>query len=164
LVRTGQKLGTFINTNNFELEISVPVTSSSNLKLGSKVDIFNDNKSKKWEGKLIRIGKSVDETTQTQSVYIAVSSDDLFQGMYLNASLQTEEINNACTIKRVLINRDNTVYIVSNNKINLLPITVLGYTDNLAIVKGIPDGTLLLNAKFNGIYKGQKVETILNEE
>jgi len=162
LVRTGQKLGTFINTNNFELEISIPVISSSNLKLGSTVDIFNDNKSQKWEGKLIRIGKSVDETTQTQSVYIAVSGDDLFQGMYLNASLQTEGVNNASTIKRALINRDNTVYIVSNNKIDLLPITVLGYTDNLAIVKGIPDGTLLLNAKFSGIYKGMDVEITSN--
>jgi hypothetical protein len=162
LVLTGQKLGTLINTNNFELEISIPVISSNNLKLGSKVDIFNDNKSKKWEGKLIRFGKSVDETTQTQSVYIAVSSDDLFQGMYLNASLQTEGVNNASTIKRALINRDNTVYIVSNNKIDLLPITVLGYTDNLAIVKGIPDGTLLLNAKFSGIYKGMDVEITSN--
>ncbi len=164
LVRTGQKLGTFINTNNFELEISVPVTSCSNLKLGSKVDIFNDNKSKKWEGKLIRIGKSVDETTQTQPVYIAVSGEDLFQGMYLNASVETEDINNACEIKRVLINKDNTVYVVNNNKIDLLPITVLGYTDNLAIVKGIPDGTLLLNSKFSGIHKGMQVEIILNKE
>jgi len=164
LVRTGQKLGTFISTNNFELEISVPVMNSSNLKLGSKVDIFNDDKSKKWEGELIRIGKSVEETTQTQSIYIAVSGEDLFQGMYLNASVETEEINNACAIKRALINKDNTVYVVNNNKIDLVPITVLSYADNLAIVRGIPNGTLLLNTKFSGIHKGMQVEIILNKE
>ncbi len=162
LVRTGQKLGTFININNFELEISIPVSSSNNLKLGSSVDIFNDNKSKKWKGEVIRIGKSVDETTQTQSIYISVSGKDLFQGMYLNASVESESIDHAFAIKRALINKDNTVYIVNDNKIDLVHITVLHYADNLAIIQGIPDGTKLLNAKFSGIHKGMQVNIISN--
>ena len=164
LVRTGQKLGTFINTNNFELEISVPVSSSNSLKLGSSVDIYNDNKSQRWKGEVIRIGKSVDETTQTKSIYIAVSSKDLFQGMYLNASVKSESIDNAFAIKRALINKDNTVYIVNNNEIDLVQITVISYADNLAIVQGIPDRTKLLSAKFSGIHKGMKVEIISNKE
>ena len=161
LVRTGQKLGTFINTNNFELEISIPVSKVNHLKIGSKVAIFNDDESKKWTGKVVRIGKSVDETTQTQPVYIAVSGKDLFQGMYLNAAVETKKINNACAIPRTLLNTDNTVYIVTNDKIDLVQITVMDYYDNMVIIQGIPDGTKLLNAKFNGIYKGMDVKTIL---
>jgi multidrug efflux pump subunit AcrA (membrane-fusion protein) len=164
LVRTGQKLGTFINSTYFELEISIPVSSSGHLRLGSSVTIFNDNKSRKWKGKIARIGKSVDETTQTQSIYIAVSGKDLFQGMYLNASIQSEDIDDAFAVKRALINKDNTVYIVDNNKIDLMPITIRHYADNFAIVQGIPDGTKLLNARFSGIHKGMKVELISNKK
>jgi len=164
LVRTGQKLGTYINTNNFELEISIPVSSSNKLKLGSKVDIYNDNKTKKWDGKVIRIGKSVDETTQTKSIYIAVSGNNLFQGMYLNASIKSENTDNAFAINRTLINKDNTVYIVVDNKIDIVPITVISYADNLAIVRGIPDGAKLLNAKFSGINNGMQVEIISNKK
>ena len=160
LVRTGQKLGTYINTNNFELEISIPVSSSNGLKLGSSVAVFNDSKSEKWEGEVIRIGKSVDENTQTKSVYIAVSGNNLFQGMYLNASVKSESINNAVAIKRTLINNDNTVYIVRDNRIDLVSVTVIHYADNLAIVQGIQDGTNLLKAKFSGIHKGMQVEVI----
>jgi hypothetical protein len=82
--------------------------------------------------------------------------------MYLNASVETESVNDASAIKRALINKDNTVYIVKDNRIDLVQITVLSYADNLAIVKGIPDGTLLLNAKFSGIYKGMDVEITSN--
>lgn len=162
LVRTGQKLGTYINTNNFELEISIPVSSSNGLKLGSSVAIFSDSKSQKWEGEVIRIGKSVDENTQTKSIYIAVSGDNLFQGMYLNASVKSESIDNAVALKRTLINNDSTVYIVRDNRIDLVSVTVLHYADNLAIVQGIQDGTNLLKAKFSGIHTGMRVEVISN--
>ena len=84
--------------------------------------------------------------------------------MYLNASVKSENTNNAFAINRTLINKDNTVYIVVDNKIDIVPITVISYADNLAIVRGIPDGAKLLNAKFSGINNGMQVEIISNKK
>jgi len=162
LVRTGQKLGTFINLTHFELEISISVSRGESLGIGSKVDIYNDDKSKKWIGKVIRIGKSVDETTQTKSIYVSVSGDGLFQGMYLNADIKSEPIPNAYKLKRTLINDDNTVYVVKNNTIESVKVKIVSYVDNYAIVQDIPNETQLLNDKFNGIHLGMKVEIISN--
>lgn len=162
LVRTGQKLGTFINQNNFELEISVPIMDASQLSLGRKVNISTDNSTKKWTGKIKRIGKTIDESTQSLIVYVSVKGSGLFPGMYLNASINSKPIENAFVINRSLINKSNKVYIVEQDKVKAVSIQVIQFKDNQAIVSGIAEGALLISSQTNGIYEGMFVEIIKN--
>ncbi len=80
--------------------------------------------------------------------------------MYLNASVKSNSVENATLINRSLINKNNTVYTVENNKISIVNIEIAGYKNNQVIVKGIPNGTKLLSAKSIGIYKGMEVKIV----
>ncbi len=162
LVRTGQKLGTFIDTKSFELEISISVTDAIPLTKGNKVEITADSSTKKWIGIINRIGNTIDENSQTLTIYISVKGDGLFQGMFLNASINAAPLKNCFVIERLLLNKDQTVYAVKNNIIVKVPITVVRYVDNDVILADIKDGTQLLTSKFDGIHTGMSVE-IINE-
>ncbi len=130
------------------------------LTKGTQVKVSTDNNNKSWTGTVKRIGKTIDEHTQTQTIYISVSGEGLFQGMFLNASLKSNPVADASLINRSLINKDNTVYIVDNNVISTINIEIAGYVNNQVIVKGIPEGTQLLASKFSGIYDGMAVKVV----
>ena len=55
LIRAGQKLGEFINTDVYELEVSIGKTFSDLLKIGEKVELTNLEKTKSYTGKVTRI-------------------------------------------------------------------------------------------------------------
>lgn len=158
LVRTGQKLGTFINTNRFELEISIPSSSVNTFKIGTEVTISSDDHSKTWKGSVQRISKTIDENTQTLTVYVSLSGEGLYQGMYLNAAIKSTPIENAFVINRSLINHDKTLYVIENNEVAIIQPQIVKYTGDQVIIKGIPDGTNVLASKFKGIYQGMQVE------
>ncbi len=160
LVRTGQKLGTFINTNSFELEVSISVADAIPLSIGNQVEIAADNSIKKWDGIIKRIGNTIDESSQTLTIYISVTGDGLFQGMFLNASINAAPLENCFVVERLLLNKDHTVYAIENNIITKVPVTFVRYVGNDVILSGIKNGTQLLTSKFDGIHTGIEVEII----
>ena len=72
LIRAGQKLGEFINTDSYELEVSISKEFSDLLVEGEQVELSNLDKTKSYLGKVIRINGSVDQATQTIKAYIEV--------------------------------------------------------------------------------------------
>ncbi|MBT8182065.1 MAG: HlyD family efflux transporter periplasmic adaptor subunit, partial [Eudoraea sp.] len=87
LVRPGQKLGEFINTDIYELEVAISKSYSDLLKLNEKVELVNLERTKTYNGIVARINGNVDLATQTIKAFIEVSDPDLKEGMYLEANL-----------------------------------------------------------------------------
>ena len=160
LVRAGQKLGEFIDTSVFELEVNINEAYAYLLKKGNSVAVTNLSKTNSWEAIVVRVNAKVNQTTQTVKVYLQVKGSDLKDGMYLNAALKTKEINDAIEISRRLLVDNSKVYVVKDSILNLVEVDPVYFGNETVIIKGLQNGTSILSKNLPGAYDGMLVKTI----
>ena len=161
LVRSGQKLGEFINPDVFELEVNINDSYSELLKVGKQVQLNDLNNTKIWEGKVTRLNSRVDPATQTISAYIQVSGDGLREGMYLEAKLQAKEEANAIEIPRKLLVDESRLFIFEDSVLRLIDVEPVYFTDKTAVIKGVENGTLMLEKSVPGAYDGMRAKPFM---
>ncbi len=159
LVRQGQKIGEFIKPDIYEMEIAINANYKDLLKVGEKVDLHNLEKTKSWTGKVIRINGKVDQTSQTIKVFIQINSNELTEGMYLEADLVAKSEKDAYEIPRKLLINKNSVFVLKNDTIlNIANVKPVYYNDQSVIIKGLADGTKILTKTVPGAFEGMVVK------
>jgi multidrug efflux pump subunit AcrA (membrane-fusion protein) len=158
LVRSGQKLGEFIRTDVYELEVAVSKTYTDLLKVGEVVELVNLERTKKYEGKVTRINGRIDQATQTIKAYIEVSNPDLKEGMYLEANLNAKDEKDAIEIDRKLLLEDNQIFVVRDSILDLIDVKPVYFSDRKVILKDVPDGTTIITQPVVGAYAGMLVK------
>lgn len=157
LVRPGQKLGEFINPSVYEMEVAVSNNFIDFLEIGRKVTLQTIDKATQYEGTINRINARIDPNTQTVKAFVEVQGENLREGMFLEARLDAREEENAFKLQRKLLVNESQIYIVENSKLNLLDIQLVYITAREVVVKGIPDGTIILREVLPGAFAGQPV-------
>lgn len=158
-VRAGVPLGTLMNTSVFELEAAVQVADLKYIKRGSTVKVVSDDSGKSWSGKVKRIGDMVDAATQTATVYIGLSGSGLREGQYLRAIINTSAITKAAEIPRALLVDNDKLYVINDGVLKLETVEIAKIDGTKAIIKGVAEGTRILNENIKGIYEGMKVKS-----
>ena len=158
LVRIGQKLGEFIDPSIYEMEVSVNAEFANLLKKGNIVRLHNLEKTKEYEGKVIRINGRVDVASQTIKAFIQVAHEDLKEGMYLEAYLNARSEENAIEISRKFLIDNSQLFVVRDSVLDLIEVNPVYFSAEKVVLKGIEDGTLLLSKTVPGAYDGMKVK------
>ncbi|ALM08011.1 RND transporter [Sediminicola sp. YIK13] len=162
LVRSGQKLGEFIDTSVYELEVAVSKSYSDLLKLGEQVELVNLDNSKKYMGKVARINGNIDQLSQTIRAFIEVRDADLKEGMYLQANLNTKEEAQAIEIDRGLLLEGDKIFVVRDSILDMIDVKPVFFSDKKVVLKEVPDGTAILSKPVIGAYAGMLVK-VLND-
>ena len=162
LIRAGQKLGEFINTDVYELEVAVSKTYSDLLKLGEEVSLANLEKTQEYKGVVTRINGSVDQASQTIKAFIEVKDKSLKEGMYLEARLNAKEEENAIEINRGLLLESDQIFIVRDSILDLINVRPIYFSDKKVILKDVPDGTIMVSKPVVGAYAGMLVKVLEN--
>tara|TARA_R110002049_G_scaffold239228_3_gene412310 strand:- start:372 stop:1499 length:1128 start_codon:yes stop_codon:yes gene_type:complete len=157
LVRSGQKLVEFINTNVYELEVAIGKTYSDLLRIGKSVALTNLNKTKTYTGKVTRINGRVDQASQTITAFIEVANDDLREGMFLEANLNAKEEENAIEIDRGLLLENNRIYVVKDSVLDYIDVNPIYFTEKKVVLKNVPDGEVIVSKPVVGAYAGMLV-------
>ena len=158
LVRAGQKLGSFVQSGSFELEASVTTQDLAYLKKGSKVVLKTDDKSQEYTGTVVRINNTINPNTQLAQVYLSVRGKELKEGLYLKAEIDAGSTTNGLKIDRNMLINETEVYIVQpDSSLHLQPIEVVSYMEDQAVIKGVPQGTLLPTSAISGAFEGMKI-------
>lgn len=160
LVRSGQKLGEFIDTSVYELEVAVSKSYSDLLKLGEQVELVNLDNSKKYLGKVARINGNIDQLSQTIRAFIEVRNADLKEGMYLQANLNTKEEAEAIEIDRGLLLEGDKIFVVRDTILDLMDVKPIFFSDKKVVLKGVPNGTTILSKPVIGAYAGMLVKVL----
>ncbi|MGK0364426.1 MAG: multidrug efflux pump subunit AcrA (membrane-fusion protein) [Saprospiraceae bacterium] len=158
LVRAGQKLGTFINPNIYELPVAINSNYADLLKVGNAVTLHNVEGTRTWSGKVNRLNILIDPTTQTLQAYIRVNGKDLREGMYLEAELTAKEEPNTYELSRKLLTDNNKLFFVKDSLIELTTIEAIYFKENTVVVRGLPDGMSILTKSVPGAFEGMKVK------
>ncbi|WP_299627384.1 HlyD family efflux transporter periplasmic adaptor subunit [uncultured Tenacibaculum sp.] len=158
LVRSGQKMGEFIDTSIFELPLSVSASFADILVEGKKVILQNLEKTKTWEGTVARINGKIDQTSQTVQIFILVKGDGLREGMYLEANVTTKSVPEAIEVNRKLLVENKSVYVVKNNALDLIAIKPVHFNENTVVIEGMVNGEQLVSKPVAGAYVGMPVK------
>lgn len=158
LVRSGQKLGEFVSTNDFELEVDVNQRFMDILRVGEPVLLTDLSGKNEWQGVVRRVNGRLDQTTQTVKVFIGVQGDNLIEGMYLEANIAARAEKSAIEISRNLLQNENQLFAVEDDQLIILEVNPVYYTDKTVVVKGLADGTKILSRVVPGAYNGMLVK------
>jgi multidrug efflux pump subunit AcrA (membrane-fusion protein) len=158
LIRAGQKLGEFIDPNQLELTISLSESFKDLVQVGNTVQLSNLEGSQSYSGKVSRINKVVDPSTQSIEVFISTNAKGLTDGMYLKAMLAGKQVSDVCELPRELLIDNKEIFIVTDGQLKKVAVDVIHFTEKTAVLKGLPDGPLLLNKNIPGAYDGMLVE------
>lgn len=162
LIRSGQKLGEFINPSVYEMEVALSKTYGTLLKVGEDVVLNNLDNTEIYKGKVSRINGSIDATTQTITAFIEVKDDALKEGMYLEAQLDAKEEADAYEMDRNLLLEGNRVFVVKDNVLEVIDVTPVYFSEYKVVIKGIPDKTVVLKKPVPGAYVGMRVKPANN--
>ena len=164
LVRAGQKLGEFIKTGTYELEVAISKTYADFLRVGETVELTNLDRTQKYLGKVIRVNGRVDQATQTITTFIEVKGENLREGQYLEAQLSAKEEENAIEIDRSLLTEDNQIFVVRDSILDLMPVNPIYFTDRKVVLKDVPNGETIVSKPLVGAYAGMLVKIYGREE
>lgn len=160
LIRSGQKIGEFIDNSRFELQLSVPALEHTYTKVGAKVDLQLLDGSKSFRGSINRINGKINQSTQSVSVIVEVVDSSLKDGQYLKAQLKGDDLNNVFKIDSSLLLENSKIYVVEEGMLELRAIQVLNYQGDFAIIDGLENGNLILNERVANAYPGMPVKTL----
>jgi multidrug efflux pump subunit AcrA (membrane-fusion protein) len=158
LVRNGQKLGEFINPKVYEMEVAISKSFANILKVGEKVSLSNLDKTESYSGTVSRVNGSIDPNTQTITAFIEVAHENLKEGMYLEASLNAKDIEDAIEINRNLLLDDQKIFVVNDSLLDVIPVRPIHFSDTKVVLKDVPNGTIILNRTVPGAYAGMLVK------
>ena len=156
-----QILGEFIDPNNFEVGVNIPVNFIDKIKLNQSVSIISSGNKEDIIGKIKRINRKVDEMTQTVKIFIEFNNRNLFEGKFVEVKIPLGVIPNSELISRSLLINDKYVFIANKeNKISKAYVQPLFYNKENVIVTGLEDGTRLITSNVSGIYEGMKIKVV----
>lgn len=162
LVRSGQKLGEFIDTSIYEIEVAISKTYASFLKVGETVALKSLDGINTYKGSVSRVNGSVDVTTQTITAFIEVKHPDLKEGIYLEAALDAKEEPNAIEINRNLLSEQNTIFVLRDSVLEAVPVKPVYFSDTKVVIKGLEDGTIFIAKPVPAAYSGMLVKPFVN--
>jgi multidrug efflux pump subunit AcrA (membrane-fusion protein) len=158
LVRAGQKLGEFIETGTYELEVAVSKTYADFLRVGEEVRLYNLNQTHEFLGKVIRVNGRVDQASQTITAFIEVKGENLKEGQYLEANLNAKNEEDAIEIDRSLLLEDERIFVVRDSILDVIDVRPIYFTDKTVVLKDVPDGETIVSRPVSGGYAGMLVK------
>jgi RND family efflux transporter MFP subunit len=160
-VNIGTPIIDIIRDGKKEVELNINNKDRKLISVGNLVTLTDDKKSE-YNGFVSRIGNFVNPETQNISVFVEIPKKsidrDLFNGMYLNAQIETYTKMIVCIIpRRSLISNNEIFNLNENNSLEVKSINIITEQDNNIIVDNIKDGERVIIEPLVNVKTGTKV-------
>lgn len=147
VVNAGTQVARIIAYDALEVKVPVSVSEIGLLKKGASVNLHNEEGSKSWQGEVLRIGRNVNENTQSVDVFVKVNSadhDPLYEGMYVKALIHCGELPQVYEVSRKAIFDENKVYVVHDSIMKVKSLKVEKLNELTVIASGLENNELLV--------------------
>lgn len=153
----GQMIGKLHDPSLLEFESNTSIKNTLFLEKGMIASLKSDEFIGERIGKVSRINKILNPTSQNMSVFIETNDQDLYDGMYVFGEINVGEIDSTFLIKRNLI-EDNNVFVIIDNKLMFKKIDIIQIFEENAIIRGLSDNDRILNEPIKGAFNGMTVK------
>ncbi|MEO1022024.1 MAG: HlyD family efflux transporter periplasmic adaptor subunit, partial [Bacteroidota bacterium] len=162
LVRSNQKLGTFIRTGEYEIEASIKAEDRNFISIADQVSISLEGSSTtSLKATVSRINAQVDPTTQTLLVYLNIKSDGVLPGEYVTGTITGRKFENAQKVATKALVRNEMIFVVQNEVAVIRPVNILSTVQDSTIVSGLYPGDLVIDEFRDAAFEGTAVTPIL---
>ncbi len=165
--RSGNSLGEIISLEDLEVEVPVAADDIAWIDFSRPVVFTSAEMPGEWTGRIIRVGKSIDERTQTIPVFISLDISEtgpLFQGAFLQAYIPGKEVPDAIAIPRQALYSDQYVYLIHSGTLEFREVSVIRKENEEVIVDGgIATGDTLVVEVLQGVAPGMPAQALFIE-
>lgn len=156
--RSGTRLGEITNLEDFEVEVPVAAKDIRWINRSKPVTFSSTEVAGEWNGKIKRIGRTIDTQTQTIPVFISFDkskSDLIYNGVFLNARIPGKIIDHAIAIPAKAIYNDHFVYLVKNSRLKFQAVEIARReTDTVIVTGGLQTNDTLVVEVLQGVAAG----------
>jgi len=161
-VRTGTNIGEIINLEDMEVEVPIPAGDIEWIDHRHPVLFTSTEISGTWQGRIKRIGSSIDERTQSVPVFLSVEQSEgvpLLTGVFLKADIPCVAIENAITIPRKALYEGTYVYMIVDGKLKYQEVEIARRgEDSVVVTGGISASDSIVVEVMQGVSPGMLAE------
>lgn len=146
IVNPGIQVAKIAKTGDFEIKVPISMEDIELYKDNSTADFIDASGKKVATGKIVRVSNVINQQTQSADVYYSVKAlkgETVYNGMYLNVSIEKEAPKRAMTIPRAAM-RDGKVQLLEKGKVKSQEVIVVGSKPDSLYITGLTDGQLVL--------------------
>lgn len=163
IIAAGQTVMTLTQEGEREIEIAVPESHLAEVSVGMPAAVSLWANSAAYTGTLRELSPVSDTATRTYTARIALTDApaDLPLGMTARVRLGASVQDGAAIPLSALYQTSDTaqVYVVEDDAVHLVPVTVTAFRTNDALVTGLPQGARIVTAGVHQLHEGEKVRT-----
>ena len=163
IIAAGQTVMTLTQEGEREIEIAVPESRLAEVSVGMPAAVSLWANSAAYTGILRELSPVPDAATRTYTARIALTDApaDLPLGMTARVRLGASVQDGAAIPLSALYQTGDTaqVYVVEDDAVRLVPVTVTAFRTNDALVTGLPQGARIVTAGVHQLHEGEKVRT-----
>ena len=163
IIAAGQTVMTLTQEGEREIEIAVPESRLAEVSVGMPAAVSLWANSAAYTGILRELSPVPDAATRTYTARIALTDApaDLPLGMTARVRLGASVQEGAAIPLSALYQTGDTaqVYVVEDDAVHLVPVTVTAFRTNDALVAGLPQGARIVTAGVHQLHEGEKVRT-----
>lgn len=146
-VNPGTKIIKIVETGNFEIPVSLPVSQLSMIDIGTKCTIYSTDGSERGGGTVARISEVINKTTQSVTVYVKPGSSEskYIEGEYLLVKIDAKTSQKGFRIPLSAVSEGQVfVYNKSDSLLTKKPILLLNENEEGAFVSGLDDNEIVV--------------------
>lgn len=163
IIAAGQTVMTLTQEGEREIEIAVPESRLAEVSVGMPAAVALWANRAAYTGTLRELSPVPDATTRTYTARIALTDApvDLPLGMTALVRLGASVQDGVSIPLSALYQTGDTaqVYVVEDDAVHLVPVTVTAFRTNDALVRGLPRGARIVTAGVHQLHEGEKVRT-----
>ena len=163
IIAAGQTVMMLTQDGEREVEIAVPESQLSGIVIGMPAAVTLWANHAALTGYVREIAPAPDAASRTYSARIALTDApaDLPLGMTARVRLGESAESGAVIPLSALYQTGDTaqVYVVEDDAVHLVPVTVTAFRTNDALVTGLPQGARIVTAGVHQLHDGEKVRT-----
>ena len=166
--RGGTRLGELINLENLEVEVPVPSPDIRWIDRDRPVLFTSTEIEGEWKGRIKRIGKTIDQRTQSLQVFMTVNKngeEGLYNGVFLRAEIPGMVIPNSFVIPRKALYNEKYVYLIKQGRLDYREVEIARKeADSIILTGGIQNGDTLVTDVLQGVAPGMSASVRMDAE
>ena len=166
--RGGTRLGELINLENLEVEVPVPSPDVRWIDRDRPVLFTSTEIEGEWKGRIKRIGKTIDQRTQSLQVFMTVNKngeEGLYNGVFLRAEIPGLVIPNSFVIPRKALYNEKYVYLIKQGRLDYREVEIARKeADSIILTGGIQNGDTLVTDVLQGVAPGMSASVRMDAE
>jgi len=156
-------------TDAKNLEVAIPLLAEDinmiDFSKNPSVTLYSEKSDDVIKGQIIRKEANLKKNSQTLDVFVAFKNNNLntyfLPGNYIRTSIKGKYLRNVARIPRHLVDNDNFVYTMVNDKLDRVKVDVITIQNNYAVIKNtLPKKTKIVTTILQKPLLGMGLKSI----